>query len=181
MANTKPKATSKIKKAALMAGISAMSMMPLKSSAQSQTPVRDKKQNTVEITVNPDQLRDEIRQLQRDSANVAVYSKFSADYIDRWLQQKRKEVERVDALQHLSTYILNNKELSSDQELLLLLENLISAEVEGRKTNGNLEAVALELIQTGITVDSGESIEEINAKLAQGRALLNMLEQQQGK
>ena len=162
-----------------MAGIGAMSMMPLKSSAQTQTPVTDKKQNGVEITVNPDLVRDEIRQLQRDSANVAVYTKFSNDYMGQWIKQKEKEAERLTALVKLTDYIMKAK--TSDSKLLLLLEDVLTKEAEDKELRGNLEISAMQYIGTGVTVDSGESAEEINAKLAQQRALLNLLEQQQGK
>jgi len=126
MANNK----TKLKKAALMAGISAMSMLPLKSGAQ--TPAQDKKQNAVEITINPDKIRENINILKTDSINIAHINAFAAKNVNHQestMQNANKLVTSIKELTDIlyASYATNRPvDLKTLEKFTKMFECLIS-------------------------------------------------------
>lgn len=158
---------SKLKKATLMAGIAAAATIPLKSSAQNQ--VQDKNTNKVEISVNPDQVRENIRVLQVDSANVANYMDYAIKIVDHINKIHRSNDRLNGTLENLT-----KKDSVAFSDKLI---EVIKAALELQQSIVDEQEVVKEYILSGVQVATeSRDIDKIKEKLIEQRMLLKLAE-----
>ncbi len=170
-------ANNKLKKAALMAGISAASMLPLKSSAQA--PVKDKQENKIEISVNPDKIRGDIQLLQTDSTNIARFENLSDRYIAtsiKYLKNNSQALEAGKKLLETMHHAYASGNLSKeiyDEFTQFFIKFAVMSE-----SNQELNKNVIEFLNMGVATNTdAKAMEDINNKLAQQRMLLKLIEE----
>lgn len=170
----------KVKKAALIAGIAAASIVPQKISAKKTTTIKNKKSNNIEITINPDELRQNIRTLEIDSMNYENVKCFANNYIIEhaatWCvfdeimnitQEALKETKDSIAIKHLNRIkdAITQNEETFHYDFEVMLDCILDKELDWECKY--------------IPATKNTSKKEISDKLAEYRKLLKISEQNQ--
>ncbi len=163
-------ANNKIKKTMIIAGIGAISFLPLNADAKK--PTRNKKQKRTEQTTNITQIENNIRVLQADSINMANYKIFNDRFqsnVSKQIANNEKFAQKIAAL---FAYIKQNP-TSLDSNLATHLDSLIHVLIEANVLAKRQAQVTDEFLDSGIVIGSdSHSTDEVYAKLAAHRALL---------